>query len=106
MADDKRPRPKLRYQDRPELFETFADSVGQWSFDGQTLRMEFLVTRLDEPRPGEPRTGRQIPVCRVALTTSGALELLSQCRKLTGALAKSGLIKPAEKTEKPAAKAN
>jgi hypothetical protein len=40
----------LRYQDRADLFEIFSDSVGPWSFDGNTMRIEFMVTRLDEPK--------------------------------------------------------
>jgi hypothetical protein len=93
MAEDKRLRPKLAYQDRADLFETFADSVGPWSFDGNTLRMEFLVTRLDPPKADEPQSGRQYPVCRLALTAKGAVELLNQCRQLTAALEKAGIIK-------------
>jgi hypothetical protein len=97
MADDKRQPPRLQYQDRPELFEAFADSVGPWSFDGNTLRIEFLVTRLDPPRQDQPRTGRQYPVCRLALTPNGAVDLLNHCRQLTAALEKAGLLKVAEK---------
>jgi hypothetical protein len=105
MAEERRQRPKLRYEDRADLFETFADSVGPWSFDGNTLRIEFMVTRLDEAKTGQQRTGRQYPVCRLALTVSGANELLNQTRQLTAALEKAGLIKPAA-TEKPAGKTN
>ena len=105
MADEKRQRPKLRYQDRADLFETFADSVGPWSFDGNTLRIEFMVTRLDEPKTGEARTGRQYPVCRLALTANGAIELLNQCRQLTAALEKAGLLKKTP-SEKAAGKMN
>jgi hypothetical protein len=95
MAENKRQRPKLTYQDRDDLFETFADSLGPWSYDGNTLRMEFLVTRLDPPNGDEPQTGRQYPVCRVALTAKGAMDLLNQCRQLTAALEKAGAIKKA-----------
>ena len=98
MAEGKRQPPKLRYQDRPDLFETFADSVGPWSFDGNTLRIEFMVTRLDPPKKDEPRSGRQHPVCRLALTASGAVELLNHCRQLTAALEKAGAL---TKTDKP-----
>src|SRR5262245_5482479 len=93
MAEKKRPRPKLTYQDREDLFETFADSIGPWSYDSNTLRLEFLVTRLDPPKGDAPRTGRQYPVCRLALTAKGALELLNQCRQLAAALEKQGMIK-------------
>ena len=100
MAETKLARAKLRYQDRNDLFETFADSLGPWSYDGNTLRLEFLVTRLDTPK-GDERTGRQFPVCRLALTAKGALELLNQCRQLTDALEKAGAIKKAPSERQP-----
>jgi hypothetical protein len=94
MAEVKATQPKLRYEDRADLFETFADSVGPWSFDGQTLRFEFTVTRMDPAQKGEqPQGGRRIPVTRVALTVNGAIELLNHCRQLTLALEKAGVLK-------------
>jgi hypothetical protein len=38
----------FRYVDRPELVETFADSITGMFFDGQSLRIEFAVSRVDE----------------------------------------------------------
>ena len=38
----------IRFVDRPDLAETFVDSVSGLVFDGQTLRIDFAVTRLDE----------------------------------------------------------
>ena len=101
MAENKRPRPKLRYQERNDLLETFADSLGPWTYDGNTLRLEFLVTRLDSPKGDQPRTGRQYPVCRLALTPRGALELINQCRQLAAALEKAGAIKQAPNERQP-----
>src|SRR6266540_1334411 len=51
MAEEKVSAPKLRYEDRADLFETFADSVGPCSFDGQSMRLEFTVTRFDPAKP-------------------------------------------------------
>jgi hypothetical protein len=102
MAENKPQPPKMHYQDRADLFETFADAVGPWSFDGNTLRIEFLVTRMDAPKKDEPRSGRQFPVCRLALTANGAVELLNHCLQLTAALEKSGLLK--KSTPPPPAK--
>jgi hypothetical protein len=94
MAEAKPTPPKLRYEDRADLFETFADSVGPWAFDGQTLRFEFTVTRMDAAQRGaQPQSGRRLPVARVALTVNGALELLNHCRQLTLALEKAGVLK-------------
>ena len=61
MADDKDKAPApvqqtatIRYIDRPEIDEVFADAVTGLLYDGQTLRMEFAVTRFDEIRPNMP----------------------------------------------------
>ncbi|MEJ2435281.1 MAG: hypothetical protein P8Y53_19830, partial [Pseudolabrys sp.] len=46
----------LRYIDRAECMETFADSIAHLSFDGQALRIEFAVTRMDDVKQGAPLT--------------------------------------------------
>ena len=51
-----RPAVTLRYLDRPDCLETFADSISGLSFDGQTLRLEFAVTRMDDVKPDAPAT--------------------------------------------------
>jgi hypothetical protein len=99
-------RPTFRYQDVPELAETFADSVGRWYFDGTTLRIDFLVSRLDPERSAEGHTGRKLPVCRLVLTPSAAVELLFQARRMTAALEKAGLVKKTEGERPTPAKAN
>ena len=87
---------EIQYQDVPELAETFAESVGHWHFDGNTLRMEFLVNRMGERKSSsDPRTVRQVPACRLVLTAAGTIELLNQCQRITAALQKAGLVKTA-----------
>jgi hypothetical protein len=81
--------PKLRYQDIPDLKETFADSIGQWIFDGQMLRIEFTVTRLDPGAAPEQPTGRRLPAARMVLTPICAVELIRQCQQLMAALEKA-----------------
>jgi hypothetical protein len=112
MADQPTQRPVFRYEDAPALGETFADAVGAWHFDGHTLRIDFLVSRLDEPKANAPRGGRRRPVCRLVLSAPGAIELLDQCQRLTAALERAGLVKrksggAADKPDddKPAARA-
>ena len=67
--------PQIHFVDRPEVSETFADSIKVISFDGQTMRIEFCVTRMDEPKPPVPPTGRQYPVCRLVLAPNAGLQL-------------------------------
>jgi hypothetical protein len=103
MADEIQ-RPKFRYQDMPELNETFADSIGSWSFDGSTLRLELLVSRLDPLKSGESATGRAVPVCRLVLTTAGAVELIKACGQITSALVQAGIIRQGDGNVAPAGK--
>jgi hypothetical protein len=95
MADEQQ-RPKFRYQDMPELSETFADSIGSWSFDGSTLRLELLVTRLDPLKQGDAASGRAVPVCRLVLTTAAAVELIRASGQITAALMQAGVLRQNE----------
>jgi hypothetical protein len=92
MADEPQ-RPKFRYQDLPELGETFADSIGGWTYDGNTLRLEFTVSRLDPMKTGEQATGRVAPVCRLVLTTVAAVELIRAASQITTALTQAGVLR-------------
>jgi len=44
-------------EDRHEIYETFSDSLGQVTFDGQTLRIEFCAVRMDEVKRTSQPTG-------------------------------------------------
>ena len=58
--------------DRPEVAETFADLITSLVFVGQSLRIEFGLTRLDEVKPNMPITGRRYTACRLALPPAAA----------------------------------
>ena len=99
MPDDKSKQPKLRYEDNPSLPETFADSISRWYFDGSTLRIEFTVSRFDERKGSEQLTGRQVPTCRLVLSTAAGIELLNRCGQFSAALEKAGVVKKRTKNE-------
>ncbi len=84
----------IRYVDRPEIPETFADSVSGLVFDGQSLRIEFAVTRLDEVKPNTPITGRRYPACRLVLPPAAAAELINRMQQIGAALAQAGVARP------------
>ncbi len=86
-------RPKFRYQDRPEVSETFADSIHTCVFDGQNARIEFTVGRVDES--GVPGTieGKQVPVCRLVLNAPAMLELFNRLGQIAESMHKAGLLK-------------
>jgi hypothetical protein len=76
-----------------EVSETFCDTLGSIFFDGQSLRLEFTVGRLDEQKPpATTPTGMRHVVARIALTLPAAIDLINQMQMLAGQLKLSGLI--------------
>ncbi len=90
---NKMPKPTIHNVDRPECAETFADVVNSVWFDGQTMRIEFGITRMDEVKPGQPFTGRRYPACRLVLPPAAAIELINKMQQTAAALAQAGIVK-------------
>ncbi len=86
----------IRYIDRPDIEEIFADSVSGLVFDGQTLRIEFGVTRLDEVRANTPLTGRRYPASRIVLPPTAAVDLINRMQQIAAALRQAGVVKAAQ----------
>ena len=98
--DQPKPKPvELRYVERLDCDETFADAINSVLFDGQTLRIEFGVTRLDERKPDAPVTGRRYPACRLVLTPAAAIDLINKMQQTGAALQQAGLVKATQKPE-------
>ena len=85
--------PQYQYADRPEVSETFADFVQRIQFDGQTLRLEFCVSRLDDHKAGTPVTGKRYPTCRLVLSAAAAVDLMNKMQQITSGLVKAGVLK-------------
>jgi len=85
----------IRYLDRADIAETFADSITGLVFDGQTLRIEFGVTRLDDVPANAPRTGRRYPACRLVLPPAAAVDLINRMQQIGAALTQAGVVKAA-----------
>jgi hypothetical protein len=83
----------LRYVDRPECTETFADSVNSLYFDGQSLRLEFGITRIDEIKPNAQITGRRYPAQRMVLSPAAAADLINRMQNVAAALTQAGVLK-------------
>jgi len=84
----------VRYVDMLDCRETFADSINNVYFDGQSLRIEFGITRLDEIKPNAPVTGRRYPAQRMVLTPVAAVELINRMQQVGQALTNAGVLKP------------
>ncbi len=85
----------IGYVDRADVAETFADSVTSLIFDGQTLRIEFGVTRLDEVKAGTAITGRRYPACRLVLAPAAAVDLINRMQQIATALTQAGVVRAA-----------
>jgi hypothetical protein len=96
----------IRYVDRADMVETFADSVTGLIFDGQTLRIEFGVTRFDDVRPNSPISGRRYPACRLVLPPVAAVDLINRMQQIAAALTQAGVVKAAQRPTAPPPKAD
>jgi hypothetical protein len=84
--------PKLVYVDRPEITETFADGLETVVFDGMSVRMEFVVNRLDPANSHVAATGRKVTAARLVLPIAGVMNLASQLNALLAALGEQGAL--------------
>ena len=103
LADQQ--RITYRYIDRPQCIETFADSILGAFFDGQSLRLEFGVFRLDDRKPDAPLTARRYPACRLVLPPAAAIDLINRMQQIAAALAQAGVVKPVSLSSPDASKA-
>src|SRR6202012_1834818 len=94
-APAERTAPPIRYLDRADMEETFAGSINGLIFAGQTLRIEFGVTRFDDVKPNPPITGRRYPACRLVLPPAAAVDLINRMQQIASALTQAGVVKPA-----------
>jgi hypothetical protein len=83
----------VHYVEQPEPRETFADSLHGIAWDGQTLRLEFCVTRYpDAASVGTGAELKRYPVCRLVLTAPAMAALYNRLQQTVTALAKAGAI--------------
>ena len=94
--DNEQKTPKateLRYVDRPDLTETFADAINSVIFDGQSMRIELGVTRLDDMKGFK---GRRYPAARLVLSPAAAIDLINRMQHTAAALAQAGVVRVAQ----------
>ena len=79
------------YTDRADIAETYADQVRLIHFDGQTVRVEFAVTRPMLAGPNHASIELR-PAARLVLPPLAAVALHEQLSRLIAALEQSGVI--------------
>jgi hypothetical protein len=94
MAQQDGFQPRLQYVDRPEISETFADSVVKFIFEGanNTVRIEFCATRMDDPAGSDPASGKLYTTSRLVLGMAAAIDLANKMTNLLAWLEKQGLV--------------
>jgi len=90
------PQDPLKYVERPELTDIYSDNIGRGSSDAQITRIEFCVTRLDEPGPKKKVTGKVYPVSRIALHPNAVVTLHKQLSHFIQVMIKNGILKKEE----------
>jgi hypothetical protein len=86
-------QPQLTYVDRPEVSETFADSLYRISFDAFQVRMEFVVNRLDDPKPETPPTGKSFTACRLVMPLAAVIDLHGKLGAMINMLQQQNVIR-------------
>ena len=87
---------EIQYINRPEIQEVFADYVERMTVDGGTgtLRLEFTVTRMDDPQPGaNKQTGRKYTVARLVLPMPGLLDMINKFQQVAAVMEQQGTLK-------------
>jgi hypothetical protein len=90
------PGTKITFVDRPNLTETFADSLETFTFSDGLLRFDMCCIRLETPaNPGtqNPPSAKKYPVARLVIPLDTAVTLFNQLNLVFGALEQSGTIK-------------
>jgi hypothetical protein len=93
--------PRIEYINVPGVGETFADTVHEMVFDGQTFRIELCVTRM-EPGSGPAASGKRYTACRLVLPASAALDLSTKLGRVFAAMLKHNAERKAQQ-QAPAA---
>jgi hypothetical protein len=99
MAVQQQQSPPVRYMELTDLRETFADSLHTMVWDGQTLRIEFCVTRYPDGASGGE--AKRYPACRLVLTAPVAADLFNRLNQTMATLSQVGVVTPRKAEPQP-----
>jgi len=92
---------KFPMQPHHEISEVFSDCLGLSMFDGNALRLEFAVARMDGPKPPNSTTGERHVVARLVLSAPCVVDLINQMQMIASQLTQTGFIKTEQGKTKP-----
>jgi len=83
------------YFDRPDVSETFVDSLEKCLFDGSVVRLEFVVNRVDQPQPPQQPAAKKLTAARIVTTVPGLLSLAGHVNSMIAGLQQKGILQKA-----------
>jgi hypothetical protein len=83
------------YVDRPEISETYVDALWRVYFDGNAIRMDFVVNRLDNPQAQAPQSGKAFTASRIVVPLLGMADMLNKLQDIMGRLQAQGTVRQA-----------
>ena len=95
MAVQQQQLPPARFVDLPELKETFADSIHTMVWDGQTLPVEFCISRFPDQAASTVKEAQRYPACRLVMSSTLVVDLFNRLRQSMTALAQAGVMQKA-----------
>lgn len=93
-------QPTVQYTDDYGIREIFADSLNTVHSDGQTLRIEFGITRAKRTEASAPQAFERLPACRLVLSGAAITELKNILQKISTGAPQSSTSIPAVKDQK------
>jgi hypothetical protein len=92
----------IDFVDRPDLTWSFADSVTSVSVEGKAVcKVELCAVRWVQPQPGVNASGKQYPVCRLAMSVNTMIELHKRLTHVLKQLESEGVVNRAELPAQP-----
>lgn len=73
----------VRHVSRVDVNEVFVDTISSVVFDGQTLRLEGAVTRLEIAPDQRSVVASKYTACRLVMSPNAAAELINQLQQVT-----------------------
>jgi hypothetical protein len=83
------------YVDRPEVSETFADSLESCVHVNGVIRLEFVICRVDHPVPPAQPTVKKLTSARIVTTIPGLVGMIGHLNNVLAGLQAQGIVQVA-----------
>lgn len=88
-----KPQLDLKYVDRPEVAETFVQSIEKMNVGEGLVTIELCVHRIKSIVPPNPPKGEKVTAARLVMALSEFTEMFNKLAGLVNAMEAQGLVK-------------